>query len=488
VGEGEQVRLKDLSSEDKKNILKFYDSNTRGETLSHFGITRYTLEKIKVELDYVKSAESVGNCISKSLKTAWSTDKEGILRKRKETWMNTLGVDNPVKSDKVLSKIVATNLDKYGVEFAVSSAVAREKAKSTNLKRFGVENAAASEEIKDKIASTNLERYGVRSTASLPEVKDKMMKTLIDSGRVKFIDGQRIGEFAESIGYSGSRVAYLLHHYGEDYVKNLGDKGQGKTSIEVVIGSFLDELGVRFIHDRKLTGTSFRPDFYLPDHNLVIECDGLYWHSEAEKDNKYHRDKRIAVNRLGIRLLAFYEDEILEKAPIVKSIITHALGLTSKKVFGRHCSLVEVPTRESVEFFEANHLMGKGSGRTLGLTVGGELVSAVRVRNKGLGVEISRFSSKIGVSVVGGQSKLLKAVEREFRPEFIENFVDLRYGMGNQLDGLGFKLVSEGASFYWTDCVGRFHRMAFPGNSGSDKRYLKLHDYGQANYTKKINS
>ena len=32
-------------------------------------------------------------------------------------------------------------------------------------------------------------------------------------------------------------------------------------------------------------------DIYIPSHNLAIEFDGLYWHSEIHKPSNYHLNK-----------------------------------------------------------------------------------------------------------------------------------------------------------------------------------------------------
>lgn len=50
-------------------------------------------------------------------------------------------------------------------------------------------------------------------------------------------------------------------------------------------------------------------DIYLPDINLAIEFNGIYWHSTLYKDSTYHQNKTLECIKNNIRLLHIYEDE-----------------------------------------------------------------------------------------------------------------------------------------------------------------------------------
>jgi hypothetical protein len=130
--------------------------------------------------------------------------------------------------------------------------------------------------------------------------------------------------------------------------------------------------------------------------------------------------------------------------------------------------------------------MGQGKGNTFALTIDDIIYSAIRVVKKENGLDISRFCHAIGYNVIGGFSKLLSHIEKTLKPEFIQTFIDLRYGTGDYLPLLGFTKESEYLSFNWTNGKDRLHRMQFPGNSGYENGYYKLWDCGQAKYIKKI--
>jgi hypothetical protein len=209
----------------------------------------------------------------------------------------------------------------------------------------------------------------------------------------------------------------------------------------------------------------------------VIECDGLYWHSDAviaEKD--YHKQRRQYYIDNGYQPLFFREDEINMKPKIVESIILNKLN-KSQKIWARKCNIVEIDKNCAREFFNNNHLMGYGSGQSIGLLYQDKLVAAMQFFKRNDITEISRFCTIIQHSVVGGFSKLLCVLSKP-----LSTFIDLRYGSGNYLDNLGFKRISDYTSFKWTYGGKTHHRMQFLGNSGYKHGMYKIWDCGQSKY------
>jgi very-short-patch-repair endonuclease len=92
------------------------------------------------------------------------------------------------------------------------------------------------------------------------------------------------------------------------------------TKIETKMSDFLKKENVEFIKNHAIG--VFLVDFYLPNHNLVIECDGDYWHANPDfvKDKELtkaqlrsiDRDKRKneELIKKGIKFLRFWEKDI----------------------------------------------------------------------------------------------------------------------------------------------------------------------------------
>ena len=81
------------------------------------------------------------------------------------------------------------------------------------------------------------------------------------------------------------------------------------TSIERKVAEQLDRYGVRYIQQKTINKSKFILDFWLPDYQLVIECNGDYWHN-LEKTKE--RDQRLEeyVFSKGKGILWLWEHEI----------------------------------------------------------------------------------------------------------------------------------------------------------------------------------
>ncbi len=80
------------------------------------------------------------------------------------------------------------------------------------------------------------------------------------------------------------------------------------SSIEKIVYDFLLSKGVIF-EKQKLINGKFLVDVYIPEFNLVIECDGKYWHS-LERVVKKDKAENAYLTKCGYNLLRLSEDEI----------------------------------------------------------------------------------------------------------------------------------------------------------------------------------
>lgn len=83
------------------------------------------------------------------------------------------------------------------------------------------------------------------------------------------------------------------------------------TSLEIAIQAVLDALGIEYVKEHQIG--RFFADFYIPSRQLVIECDGAYWHSlpgAAEADKE--RDEWITTQ--GYRVIRLAQVDIQRDA------------------------------------------------------------------------------------------------------------------------------------------------------------------------------
>lgn len=378
-----------------------------------------------------------------------------------------------------------TNLKKYGCEkYHASSAykqMLKEKEKE-NLQKYGCKHYSQTKEFKEKTKKSNLEKYGVDHYMKLDKYRNLARENTIKNGQANTYNGLTTAQIAQQKGFSVSGFTQLSQKLGIEEAFKLNNKKQHKSIIEDILEDILIKNNIEYEKQYKIENRIV--DFKID--NLIIECDGLYWHSELKKDKYYHRDKRDLFIKLGYNPLFFYEDEIIRNRDIVESIILNKIN-KSKIIYARKTSLQKIDNINANLFFKENHLMGRGSGTTLGLFIDDEIVCAMRFIQKDGFIDISRFCCKKYYNVVGGFSKLLKNIEKQYKPDCIQNFIDLRYGSGEYLQQFGFEESTCHLSFNWVKNNDRLHRLKFPGNSGYENNFVKLWDCGQRKFIKNIN-
>lgn len=84
------------------------------------------------------------------------------------------------------------------------------------------------------------------------------------------------------------------------------------SSIEVKIQNFLKQLGIEFFtHQHMKIKHSYQCDIFIPSKNLVIECDGNYWHSyPVGKELDEIRASELIQS--GVKILRLWEFDIKE--------------------------------------------------------------------------------------------------------------------------------------------------------------------------------
>ena len=263
------------------------------------------------------------------------------------------------------------------------------------------------------------------------------------------------------------------------------------TKKEQEIKDFLKTLNVNIIENDKTILGGLELDILLPDHNLAIEFDGLYWHNEIYKSSNFHLNKTELALKKGITLIHIFEDEWDFKQDIVKSRLKNFLKLSENKIHGRKCLIKEVDSKECGKFLDDNHLQGNTNGSIrYGLYNNNNLVSVMMFNKPRLGIgnnselnsyELTRFCNKINCSVMGSASKLLNHFITEYNPLKIISYADRRWSSGNLYETLNFKKKHFNNPNYWY-IIGykRKHRFGFR------KHILQKEGYDTVNKTEHV--
>lgn len=217
------------------------------------------------------------------------------------------------------------------------------------------------------------------------------------------------------------------------------------TVPEMLIKNILDKNNIEYIqNDYSILGDK-ELDFYIPKHNIAIEYNGLYWHSEAMgKHKKYHLEKTEVCEKKRINLLHIME---YDDFSIWESILLNKLQLTPNKIYARKCIVKEISIKEAQTFLEENHLGGySGAKYKLGLFYNDELVQVATFgKNRYSQIvewELIRLATKKFYNVVGGTSKIIKYFQN------IESGGLLSYG--DRRYSYSYRNVYSNTNFYYS--------------------------------------
>ena len=285
-----------------------------------------------------------------------------------------------------------------------------------------------------------------------------------------------------------------------------------RSTLELFVTNILDEYDINYkTNDRELLNGA-EIDIIIPDHKIAIELNGLFWHSEYYVDKEYHLNKTKKCDQLNYELLHFFEDEIIEKPDIVKSMILNRLDLADRKLYGRNCVIKEVSSENSKKFLNENHIQGNVNSKIkIGLYYNDELVSLMTFgkKRKVLGskhnddeYELLRFCNKLNTTIIGGASKLLKFFEKTYNPKEIISYANRRYSKGNLYTRLNMEYIGETPPnyFYVINKI-RKHRFSFrkdilikEGYDSSkteheimlDRKIPRIYDCGNLKYKKTL--
>src|SRR3990167_598260 len=228
---------------------------------------------------------------------------------------------------------------------------------------------------------------------------------------------------------------------------------------QIEIRDFIKSLNLNVEENsRKLLGNGMEIDLFIPEKNVGIEYNGLYWHSELNgKNRNYHLEKTLFANKNNIKLIQIFSDEWLYKKDIVKNRLKYILGIYDKIIYARKCIIKEIDIKSKNEFLHNIHIQGKDSSKIkLGAFHKNELVAVMTFGSKRIALgskskideyDLMRFATKY--KVIGIAGKLLQYFINNYHPKKIITYADRRWSTGNLYEKIGFLKTGESKPNYW---------------------------------------
>jgi len=395
------------------------------------------------------------------------------LEKRKITCLKKYGTEVAFQSPQVQEKYKSNLKEKYGVEnpFLIKDTI--EKTKQTNMERYGYEIASKNKNISDKISKqlkgkTPPRKYFVETKWEKLTEYEKIsdMKPLFDK---QYLEDNKVNHtFKNKFSFQCNKCSSITEVYlSNGYLpscKCSDYKGYSLIEDEIV---YLLKQNVNNIslNRRDIIPNRLEIDIYLPDYNLAIEVNGVYWHSESMgKYKDYHLYKTEKCLEKGIELIHILDYEWLFKKHIISSILHNKLKLNTHKIAARKCVIKPInDTKILKQFLNDNHIQGyTHSSINIGLYYNEELISVMtfgknRFKKQSNEWEMIRFCNKIHTNVIGGANKLFNYFIKEYNTNNnpIVSFADRRFFNGGLYKILGFDFDKNTSPsyVYWKDNI-----------------------------------
>ena len=403
--------------------------------------------------------------IAKTFEEKYGGHPMSVNDATKQNFKNSIqkkyGFDYFTQTKEFVALVKSTKLANHGDENFNNI----EKMKTTCLNKYGVDNYRKTEAYKIKYIKTCIKKYGTPHASKSKEFKDSHKRMMFD----KFINSYRFVNFVPKFNFDeyygvttkfNQKYPFECKRCGITEKHDISDGHDVKcTKCDNRMSSFQTEVFdyIRTILPNEPIITNNRSilsplelDLYLPNKNVAIETNGVYWHSEVSggKNKNYHLNKTKLCASKGIRLIHILDSEWHHKREIVKSILNTILTKNNKVIYARKCKVKPIQPKDKTLFLMDNHMQGNDHATVkLGLYFNNELISLMTFVKSRFDTkiewEMSRFCSKQNTTIVGGSSKLFSHFIKEYKPNTIVSYSDRRYFSGETYLKLNFTFVNN---------------------------------------------
>lgn len=201
------------------------------------------------------------------------------------------------------------------------------------------------------------------------------------------------------------------------------------------------------------------PNFKFHDFNKFLVMD-VYPTNSSTSRNEY-LSKKKSYNEQGKLYIPVYYEELFYdvKREIIYSMLRNRLyrnfpdiyaytGSTLTRFYARKLTLQKVPYGEVSQFLKYNHIQGEyRSPINFVLKYNNNIVAAMtfgKARDNKHQYELLRYAVATNTTVIGGAAKLFSAFIKEYHPESVLSYCDIRFSDLNPdntvYTRLGFKL------------------------------------------------
>lgn len=245
------------------------------------------------------------------------TNTTEFKQKKEQTCLDKFNTPYP---DPNIEKRIQTNLEKYGVEHVTQSTLFKEKSKQTCLNNYNVENFAQSKLNLEKsynnmfrwkqiiIPMFSLQEFNGYHNNQLYQWKCQLCNNIFTTTYNGHTKPRCLNCFPLDSGFSQKEKEPV--QFCKQYFPNLQENNRSLIK-------------------------PYELDIVIPQINLAIEFNGLYWHSILQKPSGYHLMKTQKCQQQSYRLIHIWEDELQDALELLKSIFSNNEIIDTSKPLDR---------------------------------------------------------------------------------------------------------------------------------------------------------
>ena len=418
------------------------------------------------------------------IKTLWKKHKKHV---QKRTSQYLYGEDNPAMHAEVRAKKEATMLERYGVTHNMQSPELLEQFKANLLEKHGVQYAFDLNETRDQwyiLLFNQLKtpewiktlkhiarargyayQYDMFQSDKLCIKRRDFSMSYQHTEPMEYLLSQYKEINDRPIQYPDDVLFQLpvddlfskvwLRHYGKLGLVDVSEHiYEAYSRFERMVMDTLDAHNITYIRNNRTILNGLEMDFYLPEHNIGIECNpnkthnsNLYATSSTRvmfgqtKSPHYHYDKYSRARALNIQLVQWFERDL---EPHTFNTITfphflYKLRGCDERIAARNVNVIPIARIDAQLFIEHYQCCGHiCSDEYLGMYHQNELVAVVSLNHNKDCIELTRICFRQGIQIVGGISKFIKTIFRTY-PDVYEIIThtnnDIDNGNGYQKAG-----------------------------------------------------
>jgi len=213
------------------------------------------------------------------------------------------------------------------------------------------------DDVADRVKRQRSERASKPFDERYGDAADDIRKRISETVKQCWEDGVYLRSFTLEDRYGEERAAKMkraisertkrqwCENYDRMYdvaIANLKLVPYSMTTPELAMMDILDDVGVEYNEQASIG--AYRVDFLLPNHNIVLEVDGDYWHNlPGAKERDELRD--VTIMEKGYDVIRFWESEIVDDPIAVQDEL--------ERIIANHegCYVLEFDARiENIEY------------------------------------------------------------------------------------------------------------------------------------------